>query len=161
MINLEIEKELTLSAQERYDIIAMAMDAADDNGFINCFIFERALFVYAAVYLYPEHQALISQAAAENLIKTWEELIADGLLENLAKDYADDVKQLATEGQKWYDEYAQWAHSARGILEVVQQYTGNIVGNAASRLTQTAQEDGLKSAPAPKENVIDAESLFV
>ena len=43
MIDFEKEKSLALDAQERYDIIAFAMDAADDEGFINSFIFERAL----------------------------------------------------------------------------------------------------------------------
>ena len=56
MINLENEKSLALDAQERYDIIGFAMDAADDNGFINSFVFERALYCFAAIVLYPEHK---------------------------------------------------------------------------------------------------------
>lgn len=68
MINLEIEKSLALDAQERYDIISFAMDAADDNGFINSFVFERALYCYAAIMLYPELKEDLSEKVASNLI---------------------------------------------------------------------------------------------
>jgi hypothetical protein len=68
MINLETEKSLALNAQERYDIISLAMDAADDNGFINSFIFERALYCYAAIILYPELREELSELATINLI---------------------------------------------------------------------------------------------
>lgn len=68
MINLETEKSLALDAQERYDIISFAMDAADDNGFINSFVFERALYCYAAIMLYPEYKEQLSELATINLI---------------------------------------------------------------------------------------------
>ena len=51
MIDFEKEKSLALDAQERYDIIAFAMDAADDDGFINSFIFERALCCFDGAVL--------------------------------------------------------------------------------------------------------------
>jgi hypothetical protein len=44
------------------------MDAADDNGFINSFIFERALYCYAAIMLYPEHKEELAELATSNLI---------------------------------------------------------------------------------------------
>ena len=177
MINLETEKSLALDAQERYDIIAMAMDAADDNGFINSFIFERALYVYAAIYLYPEHQESISKAAAQNLIKAWNILIENDFLINMVEEHEQVLEQLSKEANIWYEEYSDWAHSARGILEMIQEYSGNIVQGAASRLTSTAQETGvtelleiakdwgmdreaLKSTPEPKTNIVEAESLF-
>lgn len=68
MINLETEKSLALDAQERYDIISFAMDAADDNGFINSFVFERALYCYAAIMLYPEIAEELSEKVISNLI---------------------------------------------------------------------------------------------
>lgn len=68
MINLETEKSLALDAQERYDIISFAMDAADDNGFINSFVFERALYCYTAIMLYPELKEDLSEKVASDLI---------------------------------------------------------------------------------------------
>ena len=68
MINLEIEKSLTLSAQDHYDIISFAIDAADDNGFINSFVFERALYCYTFIILNPERKDELSPIAAENIL---------------------------------------------------------------------------------------------
>lgn len=144
MINLEIEKSLHLSAQDRYDIISFAMEAADENGFINSFVFERALYCYTAIMLYPEHKDLISQAVAENLIKAWETLIENGFIEQMTKDYETELSIITQEAQSWYEEYSDWAHSARGILDTVQTFSGNIVQNAATMLKNTAQETGVE-----------------
>lgn len=176
MINLETEKSLALDAQERYDIISFAMDAADDNGFINSFIFERALYCFAAVLLYPEKKEEITSALTNNPIETWNNLINDGLIAKMQKDFGSTLDQLADEADIWYKEYSDWAHSARGVLAIVQQFSGDIVKNAASTLKQTAEESGveeiinianewgmgrdaLKDAPK-EEETNDEESLF-
>ena len=145
MIELATEKSLTLSAQERYDIINFAMEIADSNGFINSFVFERALYCFAAIILYPEHKDLISQAMAEDPIKTWETLIENGLLDSMVEEYQKDLDVLGKEAETWYKEYSDWAHSARGILDVVQDFTGNIVQNASNRLQQVSAETGVSN----------------
>lgn len=177
MINLKIEKSLALDAQERYDIISFAMDAADDNGFINSFVFERALYCFAAVMLYPEQKEIISEALAISPVETWKTLVNNGFIEQMIKDYEPTLNQLAEEAQIWFKEYSDWAHSARGILDIVQQFTGDFVGNAANTLKASMQEtgaeqlidianewgmgrDALKDAPKEEEKETDEESLF-
>ena len=144
MINLDNEKSLNLSSQDRYDIIAFAMDAADDNGFINSFIFERALYCYAIIMLYPEKKDELAPQVAENLIAAWEQFLADGLIEEMVDEYHLDLNTLTEEAQTWYEEYSDWAHSVRGVLDVVQQFSGDIVQGAANRLTSTAKETGVE-----------------
>lgn len=177
MINLEIEKSLALDAQERYDIIGFAMDAADDNGFINSFVFERALYCYAAIMLYPELKEDLSTKVASNLISAWTFILDEGLFEKMVKNYETTLNILCQEAENWFKEYSDWAHSARGILDVVQQFSGNIVQNAATRLGQTAEETGVQELleiadewgmnrdalrTLPQENIAeqDTESLF-
>ena len=46
-IDLKLEKECEFSAQDRYDIISAAIMDSYDDGFMNQFIFERALYCYA------------------------------------------------------------------------------------------------------------------
>ena len=143
MINLETEKSLALDAQERYDIISFAMDAADDNGFINSFVFERALYCYAAMMLYPEYKEELAELATSNLIAAWNKILEENIFEQMIKSYETTLTILCQEAEIWFREYADWAHSARGILDMVQQFSGNIVQNAANRLTVTAQETGV------------------
>ena len=177
MINLENEKSLALDAQERYDIISFAMDAADDNGFINSFVFERALYCFAAIGLYPEQKDIIVKAMTESPMVAWLTLINQKILDKMIEEYEPTIQQLAEEAQIWFNEYSDWAHSARGILDVVQQFTGSFVGNAANTLKQTAEEtgveniieianewgmgrDALKDAPKEEEKIDNEESLF-
>lgn len=177
MINLENEKSLALDAQERYDIISFAMDAADDNGFINSFVFERALYCFAAIALYPEQKDIIVKAMTESPMIAWLILIDQKILDKMIEEYEPTIKQLADEAQVWFNEYSDWAHSARGILDIVQQFTGNFVENAANSLTASAEESGvskiidianewgmgrdaLKDAPKEEEKINNEESLF-
>ena len=176
MINLDLEKTLALDAQERYDVISFAVDAADDNGFINSFILERALYVYAAIMLYPEKKDEVSSLIVNNLISAWNALLNDGTIQEMQEKFKPTIDVLAEEAQIWCDEYADWAHSARGILDLVQQFTGNFVENAASRLQTTAEETGVNNiidianewgmgrdalaSHTEKEKEIDEESLF-
>lgn len=143
MINLEIEKTLTFSAQDRYDIISFAMDAADDNGFINSFVFERALYCYAFMMLRPERKDELAPIAAENILTCWNKLIEDNSIKEMIDDYEEEINLLAAEGQVWFEEYSDWAHSARGILDTVQMFSGDIVQNAANMLRNTAEETGV------------------
>ena len=143
MINLEIEKSLALDAQERYDIISFAMDAADDNGFINSFVFERALYCYAAVMLYPELKEDLSQKITFDLIGAWNNILDEGLFEKMIKNYEATLNTLCQEAEIWFKEYADWAHSARGVLDIIQQFSGDILQNAAGKLKTTAEETGV------------------
>lgn len=177
MIDIELEKSFKLNAQDRYDIISMAMDAADDNGFINSFIYERALYVYAAIMLYPEWKDELSEAAALDLLRTWDLLLEKNLLEKMNTDYPLEISALTDAAEDWYAEYSDWAHSARGILDMVQTFTGNVLNTAAGRLEETAKEtgvaniidianewgmnrDSLKEIPKEENEEVPEESLF-
>lgn len=166
-INLQQEKNLVLSAQERYDVIDFAVQAAEDNGFMNSFIFERALWLYAAILLCEDRREEISSMIAEDLLVAWQELVADGTLENICAEFADDLDMLAAEAMTWFEEYVAYAHSARGLLDTIQSLSGDIVARAADQLKgmQTngdfqqvlniAQEWGMNNG------TMDVESLFV
>ena len=59
-MNLEQEKNNVFMPQEVYEIISAAIDMADDDGFINSYVFERALYVCAARTLYEDKKAQIN-----------------------------------------------------------------------------------------------------
>lgn len=167
MINLEQEKDWLLSAQDRYTILSFATQAADEEGFVNHFIFERALWLYAAIMLLEDEKAeIVREATAENLMKAWNTFVHDGTLQELRDYYAPELDHLAEEAVDWLDNYEQFAYSARGIMNTVQQFTGDIVEAAAGRLSdasalggaqllQFADDWGMNRQAAPAE-----ESLF-
>ena len=140
-INLNEHKTLCLSAQERYDIIDFATQAAEDNGFMNSFIFERALWLFAAIRLCEDRRSEITTLVADDLLNAWDTLLADGTIEDMVANFGHELDVLAEEGRIWLEEYTAYAHSARGLLGTLQQFSGDIVKNAAQQF-QNMQANG-------------------
>lgn len=143
-MDLSKEKSNRLSAKDRYDILTFAIEAADDNGFVNSFVFERALYCYAAIVLTEDDlQEDIRQKVNNNLIEAWDYLVQNNIIQELAEEYGEELDQLANEGATWFEEYDKYATSARGILSLVETFTGNAVSNAATALQDTARQTGV------------------
>lgn len=169
-INLQNEKALRLSAQERYDIIDFAIQAAEDNGFMNSFIFERALWLFAAIRLCEERKDEISAMISINLLEAWDVLVQDDTIRQMIDEYADEIEVLAKEALIWYEEYTDYIHSARGLLSTAQMFSGDIMKQALNQFTSMqndgdfqnvmniAQEWGIDNKPVAQ---LDQESLFV
>ena len=145
-MDLAVEKELALKAKDRYDIYTFATEAADDNGFLNSFVFQRALYCYSVLLLAEdEYKDEIRPLIAENLVQAWDKIIEDGILSNIIEQYPKEMEVIAGEGRIWFDEYDRYATSARGILSLVEQFTGSAVNELAENLRDTAKETGISN----------------
>ena len=145
-MDLSKEKSNRLSAKDRYDILTFAIEAADDNGFINSFVFERAIYCYAAIILTEDElKDNIRSKVAENLVEAWDWLVENNTIQELMAEYKEEFDVLADEGTIWFEEYDKYATSARGILSLVEQFSEDIVSNAASTLRSTAKETGISN----------------
>ena len=134
-MNINLEKAYKLSSQERYDIISNAMDAAEDDGFINQFVFIRSLYVFAARVLYPELTEQINTDLLNGSpMMVWDKMLEDGIIDNMVNDYSDELNVLADEGQVWLEDFMTFRNSARGIIDVLQVFTENIAGGMEKRL---------------------------
>lgn len=143
-IDLVKEKESKLTSQDMYDIIAFSVEAANDNGFMNSFIFNRALYLFAAIVLYPEKKEEFSHIVANNVNSAWDKMIEDGVIEDMIATFPTELEMLAENGRVWFDEYAEYAHSARGLLDTIQMFTGDIVKAAAEQLQSASVQSGVQ-----------------
>lgn len=143
MIFFSYEKNKKLNTQERYEIIDFAVQAAEDNGFINSFIFSRALYLFAAIILCEDRKEEIAAMVAENVNAAWDALIEDGTIEDLQEQYKQDLDNLAEEGRIWLEEYTTYLHSARGLLNTLQDFSSDIVKQAAETLQKSADNAGV------------------
>lgn len=143
-MDLSKEKESKLSSRDRYDILTFAIEAADDGGFVSSFIFERAIYCYAAVVLAEDNlKDDIRSKVADNLIDAWDYLVQNNIIQELKDEYQKEFDLLAEEGEIWLEEYELFSSSARGVLSVVEQFTGDSVVNAAAALKDTAEQTGV------------------
>lgn len=146
MIDLRIEKERHMTTQDMYDVLDFAMQAAEDNGFINSFIYERALYEFAALILFPDRKDEFASLIAENVNTAWDTMLEDGILEELVENYEQDLNYLAALGEKWIDEFTTYIHSARGLLNSLQDITGKISNMNIEHLMNAAKESGVAEA---------------
>lgn len=143
MIDINYEKTSKLSTKDIYDIIAFSIDAAEDSGFMNSFIFNRALYLFAAIVLYPERKDELSSIVAKNINEAWDYLRDDGTLEKMTEDCSVELELLADYGKTWFEEYTEYAHSARGLLDTITTFSGDIVKSAVEQLRDASESTGV------------------
>lgn len=142
-LDLNKEKTSALSSAAQFDIITFAIQAAEENGFLNSFIFERALYCFAAIVLNDDRKDEISSLVAKGIIEAWERLVEDGTIDELVINYAEALDDLSENAQRWFEEYNKYTISARGLLNTIQELSGTIVQNAATQLRDASTESGV------------------
>lgn len=142
-LDLNKEKTSALSSAAQFDIINFSIQAAEENGFLNSFIFERALYCFAAIVLNDDRKDEISSLVAKGVIEAWEQLVEDGTMDQLVAEYKDALDDLNENAIRWFTEYNKYTISARGLLNNIQELSGSIVQNAANQLRDASTETGI------------------
>lgn len=141
-INFTSEKKSKLTTQDIYDIIHFAAQSAEDNGFVNQFVFDRALYAYAAIILYPDRKAEIGRMVSDNILSAWNSLLEDGTVEDMYNNYQTELNVLADNGAVWLTDYVKYLQSARGLLSSFQEFSGDIVETAVEKFKNVSDEVG-------------------
>lgn len=141
--NLETTRKLT--SQDMYDIIHFSAQSAEDNGFVNQYVFERALYAYAAIILYPDRKEEISRMVSNNILDAWDALVSDGTVLDMETNFSADLKILGDVGSVWLDDYIKYLQSARGIFSTFQTFSGDIVESTVNRFKDAFNESDAKT----------------
>ena len=147
-MNLEQEKSNVFTPQETYEVISAAIDMADDEGFVNSYVFERALYVCAARILYEDKTEQINTSLLENgsPLITWKELLDDGTIDQMMAEHSESLDYLASFGATWFEEYTEAAHSLRSLIDVIQTFTDGMAGNMSKQLDMFKQDAEVQNA---------------
>lgn len=141
--NLETTRKLT--SQDMYDIIHFSAQSAEDNGFVNQYVFERALYAYAAIILYPDRKEEIGRIVSNNILDAWDTLVSDGTFSDMEQNFSADLKILGEVGSVWLDDYIKYLQSARGIFSTFQTFSGDIVESTVNRFKDAFNENDAKT----------------
>lgn len=141
-ILFETETAKKLTSQDMYDIIHFAAQSSEDNGFVNQFVFERALYAYAAIILYPDRKEELGRIVSDNILDAWDALLADGTIADMNENFAVDMDALGRIGSVWLDDYIKYLQSARGILSSFQEFSGDIIQTAVEKFKTVSDEIG-------------------
>lgn len=141
-ILFETETAKKLTSQDMYDIIHFAAQSAEDNGFVNQFVFERALYAYAAIILYPDRKEELGRMVSDNILDAWDALLADDTIADMNENFEVDMDALGRIGSVWLDDYIKYLQSARGILSSFQEFSGDIIQTAVEKFKTVSDEVG-------------------
>lgn len=136
-IHPETEKNLVLNAQNVYDILDMSIQAADDNGFVNEFVYDRVIYVFLASYLCPKHTIEISNIISEtNPLEAWDYCCNENLILEMQEKYPHEISFVEDIKVTWLRNYVEYAHSARGLLNTIQEFTSDIVNQTVNKFNK-------------------------
>lgn len=171
-MNLKQLTELKLNSQEQYNIINNALQAANDNGFLDEFIFERALICYEVLELIEDLDESNIEKVVNNPLTAFDDFIEKGLVQELIDNYNEDVSYLADIAARYFEDYNAYLLSFGGAMTQVEglstdnldtlteQFAQFMQNDKVNETLQIADEWGLNRAPTPnkKEDTISSDS---
>ncbi len=172
MLDLSKIKNCPLNSQTMYDMINSCLEAAEDNGFLNQFVFERALTCHEVLQLIEDLDDIDGPMVAENPLTAFDHFIEMGYVDQLAKNYADTVAYIGQVAAQYFEDYEKYLLSIGGVLNKAEIFSSEVLQNMAGQVSeitnnegvrktlQIADEWGLNRQPPIVENPIDGEKFL-
>lgn len=172
MLNIEQIKNCPLSSQEMYDMINLCLEAAEDNGFLNQFVFERALTCHEVLQLIDDLDDLAGPMVAENPLAAFDYFLAEGYIDQLANNHADVVGYIGQVAAQYFSDYEKYLLSIGGVLNKAEIFSSEVLQNMAGQfndLTKSgdiqetlkiANEWGMNRQPPQVENPVDSQKIL-
>ena len=152
-INLSEEKDNVFSARARYDIIADAIEAAYDDGFMNGFIFPRVVLLgIAAQYFeddfeYDKESFESSRLAIKTMpLELWDTNLQNDVLIKTVDAIPLEVNDILQTGNIWFMDYGNYAYSLRGLLDNIGPLIEGITQQANDDLNEILQNGEIQQA---------------
>ena len=172
MINIEEVLNCPLTSQEIYDMINSCLEEAEDNGFLNQFVFERALVCHEVLLLIEDLDDIDGPMVAENPLTAFDHFLEMGYIQNLIKNHADTVTYIGKVAAQYFEDYEKYLLSIGGVLNKAEIFSSEVLQNMAGQmnnLTQNgdiqetlkiANEWGMNRQPLVAENPVDSEQVL-
>lgn len=172
MINIEEVLNCPLTSQEIYDMINSCLEKAEDNGFLNQFVFERALVCHEVLLLIEDLDDIDGPMVAENPLTAFDHFLEMGYIQNLIKNHADTVNYIGKIAAQYFEDYEKYLLSVGGVLNKAEIFSSEVLQNMAGQFNdltkngdiqetlKIADEWGMNRQPPKVENPVDSERVL-
>ena len=133
MINIEEVLNCPLTSQEIYDMINSCLEKAEDNGFLNQFVFERALVCHEVLLLIDDLDDIDGPMVAENPLTAFDHFLEMGYVQNLIKNHADTVDYISKIAADYYEDYNKYLLSLGGVINKAELLSTDSLNNLTSQ----------------------------
>ena len=177
MINIEEVLNCPLTSQEIYDMINSCIEEAEDNGFLNQFVFERALVCHEVLLLIEDLDDIDGPMVAENPLTAFDHFLEMGYIQNLVKNHTATVDYIGKIAAQYFEDYEKYLLSIGGVLNKAEIFSSEVLQNMAGQFNdltkngdiqetlKIANDWGMNRQPPQVENPVDSkqilDSLFV
>lgn len=146
MIDMELEKQSTLTAKDMNDLLAFAIGESENDGFVNRYVFERAMYTYLYLLLVEcDEQEKVRNSINENgVLVVWQELVGTGKIEQMAQDHPTELALAERASSDVFDDYSAYSKSIRASFANIQSASNSIMENAAKQMSQMLSSDQYK-----------------
>ena len=172
MINIEEVLNCPLTSQEIYDMINSCLEEAEDNGFLNQFVFERALVCHEVILLIEDLDDIDGPMVAENPLTAFDHFLEMGYIQNLIKNHTDTVTYIGKVAAQYFEDYEKYLLSVGGVLNKAEIFSSEVLQNMAGQMNnltkngdiqetlKIANEWGMNRQPPKAENPVDSEQVL-
>ena len=155
-----------------YDMINSCIEAAEDNGFLNQFVFERALVCHEILNLVEDLDDLAGSRVAENPLTAFDQFLEQGQIDELIANHKDAVEYIGQVAAQYFEDYEKYLLSIGGVLNKAEIFSSEVLQNMAGQVqTLTTNQDvkealriadewGMNRVPPKAENPVDSKEVL-
>lgn len=172
MINIEEVLNCPLTSQEIYDMINSCLEEAEDNGFLNQFVFERALVCHEVLLLIEDLDDIDGPMVAENPLSAFDHFLEMGYIQSLVKNHTATVDYIGKIAAQYFADYEKYLLSIGGVLNKAEIFSSEVLQNMAGQMNdltkngdiqetlKIASDWGMNRQPAQAENPVDSKQVL-
>jgi len=172
MINIEEVLNCPLTSQEIYDMINSCLEEAEDNGFLNQFVFERALVCHEVLLLIEDLDDIDGPMVSENPLTAFDHFLEMGYIQNLIKNHTATVNYISKIAAQYFEDYEKYLLSVGGVLNKAEIFSSEVLQNMAGQMNdltkngeiqetlKIANEWGMNRQLPKVENPVDSEQVL-
>ena len=144
MINIEEVLNCPLTSQEIYDMINSCLEEAEDNGFLNQFVFERALVCHEVLLLIEDLDDIDGPMVAENPLSAFDHFLEMGYIQNLVKNHTATVDYIGKIAAQYFADYEKYLLSIGGVLNKAEIFSSEILQNMAGQMNDLTKNGDIQ-----------------
>ena len=144
MINIEEVLNCPLTSQEIYDMINSCLEEAEDNGFLNQFVFERALVCHEVLLLIEDLDDIDGPMVAENPLTAFDHFLEMGYIQNLVKNHTATVDYIGKIAAQYFEDYEKYLLSIGGVLNKAEIFSSEVLQNMAGQMNDLTKNGDIQ-----------------
>lgn len=144
MINIEEVLNCPLTSQEIYDMINSCLEEAEDNGFLNQFVFERALVCHEVLLLIEDLDDIDGPMVAENPLTAFDHFLEMGYIQNLIKNHTATVNYIGKIAAQYFEDYEKYLLSVGGVLNKAEIFSSEVLQNMAGQMNDLTKNGDIQ-----------------